>query len=134
MGILRTIRLLSLSLILTASSAAAMPEKTTDLAQAFASCLGRFSALQEHRWMTGESDAQAAARRARFRELLEAVRADAAQGGLSGAALINTQLGAKMAQARLLYAATYDADERMRRRAAAMARRQLGACETLVFG
>ena len=125
---------LGLTLGLAPAARAAMPASSVDLAQAFAACVGRYSASLEHSWLVGLSGDEARTRRETFRTLLEAVEPDARAAGMRPSDLLGYRINAKMAQAQLLSAAQYSDDPRRKRIAIARARSQMRACELLLIG
>ncbi|MDJ0823331.1 MAG: hypothetical protein QNJ09_16165 [Paracoccaceae bacterium] len=109
-------------------------ETPRDQAQAFANCIGRYTALRDHGWLIGQNNPVAETRRALFEDLLEAVLEDARRDGLSGPELLNTRISAKLAQSRLLHMAQMGPESAHAARAQAMAYREMRACDAMVLG
>ncbi|WP_299924005.1 hypothetical protein [uncultured Pelagimonas sp.] len=131
------LKIFTATIFLAASTALptfAMPDAPREQAQFFASCLGRYSAAREHAWLMGGEDQQAEAGFSMFEDLLDAVAPDAQAAGLSGRQLLAQRIDAKMAQARLMQAATFQRDDRRRQISARLANNHLLACKTLVIG
>lgn len=135
MGSLKTLlATMSTVFLLAAPAALAIPDAAKEQAQLFASCLGRYSAAREHAWLMGGEDAQAEAGFDMFQDLFEAVSYDAISAGLNGKRLLAQRIEAKMAQAQLMQAATFQTDPQRRLNSGRMARHHLAACKSLVLG
>ncbi len=138
MGVLKThIAAIALAILCAPPTHAlsdGIPNAPREQAQFFASCLGRFSAAREHAWLMGGEDRQAEVGFSMFEDLLEAVSFDAQSLGISGQELLANRIEAKMAQARLMQAATFQQDPKRRRISARLADNHLLACKTLVIG
>jgi hypothetical protein len=130
MGRIKTLIQQVCLLFLMAGPLYAMADGPRDRTQVFAMCIGRFSAEMEHGWLMGDDGAPAKSRRALFEMLLETV---ATRSGLSGPAILDMRIRAKMAQARLLQIASFHTDPSHRVRAAAAARRAIRPCEALII-
>ena len=121
------------ALALTASQAgAAMPHDPAAQARAFATCLGRYSAVMEHGWLIGDDSTFAASRRAAFEDLLNAILPVARDHGFAGAQVWQYRIGAKQAQARLLQLAFFNGDAARATRARTLAMRQVRTCDMLI--
>ncbi len=134
MSDLKTIAATVFLAVSTAFPVCAMPDAPSEQAEFFASCLGRFSAAREHAWLMGGQDSQAETAFSMFSDLLDAVSVDAQAAGITGPQLLAHRIQSKMAQARLMQAATFQQDERHRRISARLANNHLLACQTLVIG
>ncbi len=105
-----------------------------DLSQQFASCLGRYSAELEHRFLLGEPAEQSIARRDLFKDLLFAVAPNADNLEGNGARILSLRVEAKHAQKRLLHTATFNGNQRLARHAKARALREIQTCDMLALG
>lgn len=121
-----------------AAPAAAMPLSPGARAEAFATCIGTYTAEAAHlRLFDGAQAEAAAARHAAFRALAEAVAPHLAAA--SGSAPSEIALRARMVQARMaqrahLSDATFHPDAGRRARAAAAAAESRAACDRLLLG
>ena len=106
----------------------------SDQAQAFATCIGRYTALRDFGWLIGNANPVAETRRALFEDLLEAVLDDAQQDGLSGPELLNMRIAARLAQSRLLSLAQLEPGNTRAARAKAMAYREMRVCDAMILG
>ena len=113
----------------TALPAAGLERDRETQEAVFATCAGRFSAEMEHDWLIGGTGDAARATRAIFVALI-----DAASDPAQAAALLDTRIRAKHAQAVLLQQASFHTDRVLARRAQAMAQRQRRLCETMILG
>ncbi len=119
----------------TATAAVALPHSPTERARLFADCAGRLLAEEEHlRLSDGAASETAAARRAAFLDLLDAVLPDARQGGLPDRAALHGRVGARAAQAALLSRAAFAADPLARAPARDAAGARIAACLRLLPG
>ena len=120
MSSLRTVLLTVLLSVSAPVSATALD----DLTRSFAYCAGRYSAETEHAWLMRDPVAdERAAKRAAFVALLEAVAPTEGSGDV-----LNYRISAKVAQAALLNAAAFSADEAMRLRFRRQAEAHLRTC------
>ncbi len=100
------------------------------LSWTFAACAGRFSAELEHsRLMGGAEDVDYQGSRQAFVAL-----AEAASSPEAGRKLLSRRIDAKIAQARLLQAATFQDDERRANYAKQTAAAYIRSCRNLLLG
>ncbi|MEM7630836.1 MAG: hypothetical protein AAF227_02285 [Pseudomonadota bacterium] len=116
---------------LIAPLAQAASDETSNLAQDFATCLGRYAAQQNYDRLMGRDVSEAAARAQMFGELLHAI-APAEDDGLR--ALRKSRKGAEGAHWTLLHSADFSFDPRLAHHAQSTAARNLAMCEMLVLG
>ena len=118
--------------LLASQAGAAMPHDPAAQARAFATCLGRYSAVMEHGWLIGGDSSVAATRRETFEDLLNAILPVARDHGFAGSQVWQYRLGAKQAQARLLQMAYFNSDPARATRARTLAMRQVRTCDMLI--
>ena len=127
--------LLAAFLTAAPSAQASWPISPSEQARAFAMCAGLYSAQTEHqRQFHGMVSADASARAALFSSMLEAVLPDAVDYGLPATQAVTWQVQAKAGHAKLLSASVFGMIPERARPARAAARRDLEACDRLVFG
>lgn len=126
MGALRT----CLAALIAATAFAGPTFSGTDsLLYTFANCAGRLSAQMEYAWLVsdGNSD-RAEAQRAAMVSLVEAITPPG-----QGHQVLNWRVDAKMAQARLLQRATFNADDADAQWAARRAETEITYCTSLLL-
>lgn len=103
--------------------------QSSDLA-IFATCAGRFSALMEHQWLLSDPGSdETGQQRAAMLSLVDAVT----RPGEEPRAL-NLRIEAKVAQATLYSAASFDRNEKTATQAARRSEELIGACRALLLG
>lgn len=121
--------LLSLTLLLQASFAAAYSPRASDQLQVFATCVGQLSAQMEYQWMfDGEGSEITQARREAMIELLSAI-----MGPEDGRRVLNWRVAAKQAHFALLTRATFNEDESDAQWAMQMAEANAADCGSLLL-
>ena len=128
---MRSLRTLLLSSLLAALPLvpAARANTGSDLVTTFAGCVGRFSALMEHQWLFSDPDAyQTEAERSAMIGLMEAIlpAEEASQA-------MHVRLTSKVAHARLLRRAAFNADSEDATWAVARAEAEIGQCRALML-
>jgi hypothetical protein len=128
---MRSLRTLLLSSLLVALPLvpAARANTGSDLVTTFAGCVGRFSALMEHQWLFSDPAAdQTEAERSAMIGLMEAIlpAEEASQA-------MHVRLTSKVAHARLLRRAAFNADSEDATWAVARAEAEIGQCRALML-
>ena len=116
-----------------ALAAAGGSAPAAELADTFAQCTGRLSALMEHQWLMGEDATRTEAERAAMIALLQAVQ-PAPLSPEAGAQILNRRIEAKFAHARLLQRTTFNDDPADAARALRLADLRISSCRALLLG
>lgn len=125
----------SLTFVLTAYMAVALPSSPVERARIFADCAGRYAALSMHQsFFDGAASEAADTRYHLFLDLLEAVREDALNDGLPGRRLLHWRVESRAAHATLLHRATFHTDPIASDISRQAADTYISNCDRLLFG
>jgi len=125
---------LAAGLLAPTSGAFANAAVPSDDALSLASCHGRYTAVIENTWLTGDTSDGARMRRDVIAAMMNALVAEHEEPQPLKLVLLNHRIAEKMATKSLLSAAQFDKSPRRQKLAHAQLRRMLSACDYILLG